>query len=262
MKLGIITGHDRKGIKQVRELGLEYAEFDVNGDDVSYVTNNIKDIKAAMAEYGVGICAVGRWGRNRLNADLSVNAKEQKDEFDLIDFCAATGCGVYICGVNYVESFSYYANVTAAINYIQSLIDYSGGRVKICTYNCHWNSYIDKPREWDIVQDHLKDLGIKYDPSHAINAGRDYLSELVKYGGRVYHVHLKGTINVDGIHVDDPPAGLDTVNWPAFLSILRKYGYNGVLSIEPHSETWQGDLGEKGLHYTIKYFKSLLFQDQ
>lgn len=262
MKLGIITSHDRAGLKRVKDLGLECAEFDINGDDVSYVTQNIDDIKAAMSEYGVGICAVGRWGRNRLNKDLSFNEKERKDECDLIDFCASTGCPVYICGVNYVEGFSYYSNITAAISYIQSLIDYAAGRVKICTYNCHWNSYIDNPREWDVVHGHIKELGIKYDPSHAINAGRDYLSEITGYGKRVYHIHLKGTINVDGVHVDDPPAGLDTVNWPAFLSIFRTYGYDGALSIEPHSGTWQGELGEKGLRYTIKYFKSLLFETE
>lgn len=261
MKLGIITSHDRTGIKQVADLGLKYAEFDVNGDDVSYLAKNLDDIKAAMAEYGVSIAAVGRWGRNRLNSDLTVNQKEQKDEFDLIDFCRQVGCPVYITGMNYVKDKSYFANVSAAIGYIKSLIDYAGGDVKICTYNCEWNNYIDKKHEWDIVHDHLKELGIKYDPSHAINGGRDYMDEIVNYGSRVYHIHLKGTINSGGIHLDDPPAGMDMINWPAFVSVFRRFGYDGVLSIEPHSATWTGELGEKGLKYTIKYFKSLLFED-
>jgi sugar phosphate isomerase/epimerase len=77
----------------------------------------------------------------------------------------------------------------------------------------------------------------------------------------VYHIHLKGTINSGGIHLDDPPAGMDMINWPAFVSVFRRFGYDGVLSIEPHSATWTGELGEKGLKYTIKYFKSLLFED-
>ncbi|NLN56246.1 MAG: sugar phosphate isomerase/epimerase [Clostridiales bacterium] len=261
MKLGIITSHDRTGIKQVADLGLKYAEFDVNGDDISYLTGNEEGIKAAMGEFGVEIAAVGRWGRNRLNSDLTVNTKEQKDEFDLIDFCVNVGCPVYITGINYVNGFSYYSNVSAAIGYIKSLIAYANGKVKICTYNCEWNSYVDKPREWDIIHDHIKELGIKYDPSHAVNAGRDYMAEIVKYGNRVYHIHLKGTINSNGIHLDDPPAGMDMINWSAFVSVFRRFGYDGVLSIEPHSATWTGELGEKGLKYTIKYFKSLLFEE-
>jgi sugar phosphate isomerase/epimerase len=59
--------------------------------------------------------------------------------------------------------------------------------------------------------------------------------------------------------VDDPPAGMDSINWGALLSVLRKYRYDGMLSIEPHSETWQGELGEKGIRFTIEYFKKLLF---
>jgi sugar phosphate isomerase/epimerase len=259
MKLGIITGHDRAGLKWVKDLGLEYGEFDVNGDDVKYVTDNIKDIKAAMTEYGVGISAVGRWGRDRLNKDLTVNEKERNDEYDLIDFCEKVGCPVYICGVNYVEGFSYYSNISAAINYIQSLVDYAAGREKICTYNCSWNSYIDKPHEWDIIHGHIKELGIKFDPSHTVNGGRDYMQEAVNYGNRFCHVHLKGTINVDGKRVDDPPAGLDSINWGALLSVLRYHKYAGMLSIEPHSETWQGEIGEKGVRFTIEYFKKLLF---
>ena len=52
---------------------------------------------------------------------------------------------------------------------------------------------------------------------------------------------------------------MDMINWGALLSILRKYNYRGMLSIEPHSATWQGELGEQGLKYTIDYFKKLLF---
>lgn len=260
MKLGIIApSHDKNGLEYAKKLGLSHAEFDINGDDVTYVTKNAGPLKQASEELGVSVCAVGRWGRPRINADLSVNSKELDDEKALIDFCAYVGCPVYICGVNYVEDQSYFSNITAAIGYIKTLMDYAGGRVKICTYNCDWHNYINKPHEWDIVHEHLKGLGIKYDPSHCINGGRDYMSEIVKYGDKVYHIHLKGTINVNGVHFDDPPAGLDTVNWGAFLSVFRKYGYDGVLSIEPHSATWQGELGEKGVRYTVEYFKRMLF---
>lgn len=259
MKLGIICpSHNAQGIQYARKFGLDYAEFDINADDISYL--NIPEIEKAMKEYNVSLGAVGRWGRNRIEKDGTFNKKEQKDEFTLIDMCAKLGCPVYITGINYVDELTYYENITAAINYLQELIRYADGRVKIAVYNCHWNNYIDKPREWDIVCDHIKELGIKFDPSHTVNGGRDYMYEAVNYGKRFYHVHLKGTINVNG-RVDDPPAGLDSINWGALLSVLRKYRYDGMLSIEPHSENWQGELGEKGIRFTIEYFKKMLFID-
>ena len=116
MKLGIIApSHDRNGLLYAKNYGLSYAEFDINGDDVTYVTSNAEAFKNDIRELGVSICAVGRWGRPRINADLSFNAKELADEKALIDFCAYVGCPVYICGVNYVEGQSYLSNVNAAV---------------------------------------------------------------------------------------------------------------------------------------------------
>ena len=256
MKLGIIANpHNESGIKRVADLGLKYAEFDVN-EDVSNI--NPDEIKNALLKYGVKMGAVGRWGTNRINPDGSINEKEQKDEFFLIDFCRKIGCPVYITGCNYIKERSLFENYTSAVNYIKTLVDYAGEDVKICTYNCDWNNYLYDKNAWDIVNAHLG-IGIKYDPSHCINRGGDYIKEITDYGDKVYHIHLKGTINVGGVRIDDPPAGLDSVNWGLFLSVFQKYGYDGMISIEPHSATWQGELGEKGILYTINYFKNMPF---
>jgi hypothetical protein len=84
-----------------------------------------------MSEYKVSLDAVGRWGRNRIEKDGSFNKKEQQDEFALIDMCDKLNCPVYITGINYVKELSYYENITAAIRYIQELIGYAAGRVKM-----------------------------------------------------------------------------------------------------------------------------------
>ena len=108
MKLGIIAGHDPAGIKYVRDLGLGYAEFDVNGDDISYLTAPEKSdaVLDAMKKYDVKLGAVGRWGRNRINNDGTICEKERQDEYALIDLCKKLDCPVYICGINYVEGLS------------------------------------------------------------------------------------------------------------------------------------------------------------
>ena len=76
--------------------------------------------------------------------------------------------------------------------------------------------------------------------------------------GDVARTLVKHELAVNGVHVDDPPAGLDQINWRALLALLYKAGYAGNLSIEPHSSTWQGDLGERGLDLTIRYMRSLM----
>jgi len=114
MKLGIISPtHDEAGIKKIKDLELDFAEFDVNADDISYLKTD--EIKRALSKYGVTLGAVGRWGRNRIESDGSFNKKEQEDEFSLIDFCKTLKCPVYITGINYIDTLSYYGNITAAI---------------------------------------------------------------------------------------------------------------------------------------------------
>ena len=46
--------------------------------------------------------------------------------------------------------------------------------------------------------------------------------------------------------------------FPTEMAILYKFGYDGGLSIEPHSSVWKGDLGERGIDYTIRFMKQYL----
>lgn len=56
MKLGMISpSHDAAGIQRIKALGLDYAEFDVNADDISYL--NRAEIRKALSETGVKLGA-------------------------------------------------------------------------------------------------------------------------------------------------------------------------------------------------------------
>ena len=204
------------------------------------------------------IGAVGRWGSERISKE-GICSDELNLECRLIDASARLGCGVYITGCNFVDELSYYENCTLAISYFEKLIAYGREKgVKISTYNCRWNNFVCDPMAFTLIHGYLKDLYIKYDPSHCVYAGGDYLQEARDWGDRFLHVHLKGSLVVDGERYDDPPAGMDQTNWGAFLAILYAKGYDKGLSIEPHSANWTGELGEKGIDATIRYFRNLL----
>ena len=67
-----------------------------------------------------------------------------------------------------------------------------------------------------------------------------------------------GDFAADRRYYDNPPAGIDSINWRAFFAVLYQHDYDGYLAIEPHSMTWQGEKGEKGVKYTIKYIRDLM----
>lgn len=257
MKLGMITWIKEEEFKNAKNRGLEFIELDVNERDHEFL-DNLANIKEYSNQYEMPIQAIGRWGKDKINSN-GILEEELSIEKKLIDAAKELNCGIYMTGCNYIEELSYYENCMLAIEYLKKLVEYgSKAGVKIATYNCRWNNFIHSEKAWNIIHAQIKDLYIKYDTSHCIYAGGDYLKETRDWSERFAHVHIKGALVIGGERFDDPPAGLDQTDWQSFLAILYAKGYNGGLSLEPHSFYWQGDLGEKGLEYSIRYMKQLM----
>lgn len=266
MKLGIIrdfeaNNWDEAIFQSVQQRGLEFIELCINYDrNVEDYIHNNEALLANLQKYNLAIGSVGRWGAERILPEGEINPTVLKDEEKLIRWCREIGCGVYVTGCNEIEGRSFYQNCSSAIQYFSKLLEFGKEYgVKIAVYNCRWNNFVHSDPAWEVIHGHLPELCIKYDCSHTVCAGGDYMSETVKWGKRFAHVHIKGTIVVNGEHVDDPPAGLDMINWPQYMGLLYAVGYNGGLSIEPHSSTWRGELGEKGIDFTVQYFKERIF---
>jgi sugar phosphate isomerase/epimerase len=253
MKIGMISLPNEESFKNAAELGLEFLEFCINvNTDVGEFFSNTVSIKQWIEKYGVSVGSIGRWGSDRIDSEGKIINEELEDSYKLIDAARELNCNNFVCGCNYIQELSYYENCNAAIEYFSKLIEYGKSKgVNISTYNCDWNNFVDNSMSWTVIHGYLKDLGIKFDPSHSRYAGRDYLKEMRDWGERFYHIHIKGSLIIDGVRLDDPPAGLDQTDWGTFMSVLYAKNYKGGLSIETHSLVWKGELGKKGIEFTI-----------
>lgn len=263
MELGIIArtwGEEPFAMAKAR--GLSFLEYCVN------VNSNYPDFENASdaildfsKKYGIKIGSIGRWGADKITPEGQIIEEELALAYRYIDQCVKLGSPVYVTGCNYVEGLSYYQNITCAIAFFKKVVEYASGKgVKVALYNCDWNNFLCCDPAWDLILGEIPELGIKFDPSHSRYGGRDYLAELAKWVKRVYHVHIKGSLIIDGKRFDDPPAGLDQTDWGSLMAVLYAGGYDGGLSIEPHSGVWlSGGLGESGVDYTVKYMKKLIF---
>lgn len=270
MRLGIIAAPVEESFKMAAGKGLDFLEFCINGNqnpeknstqNVEELSQNVENLKRWMDQYNVAVGSIGRWGPDRIDTEGNIIQSELEASKKLIDVASLVGCDNYVCGCNYVETLSFYQNCTSAIQYFSELIEYGKSKgVLISVYNCRWNNFVVEPVAWNIILGHLKELGIKFDPSHCIYAGGDYLKEMRDWGHRFNHVHIKGSLRIEGKRFDDPPAGLDETNWGAFMAVLYAVKYNRGLSIEPHSANWKGELGEWGVDFTVEYMKKLLFK--
>lgn len=257
MKLGIIQDWSEEGFRYAASKGLDGVEYCVNGRySADEFASQAPQIRAWSEQYGVAVGSMGRWGMVRIDDDGKPIPQAMHDDKTLIDAASAIGCPVYNVGCNRAKNLSFAENCDAAVRYFGALLDYAEGKnVRIAVFNCDWDNFVVSPNEWQYVLGRLPKLGIKYDTSHCIGRRGDYLKEMRDWGERIYHFHVKGSSYIDGEHYDDPPAGLDDVNWGAVFNLLYTKGFDGMASIEPHSDKWTGARGQWGVDFTIRFIR-------
>ncbi len=259
MRLGRINNNfTAEGFALTKAEGLDFCEICCNfAEDAQKLIDAKESVKELVNSTGIEVSCVGRWNHD-LNEHGSINEEKLAQYIELMEAAIYLGAKTFVCGCNYDKDISLYRNYTNAIYMFKKLVEKANGRIKIAVQNCHWNNFIVSPKQWEVVLGEIPELCIKYDASHTYLRNEDYIAELSNWGDRVAHVHIKGIIQAGKIGVDSPPAGMDDLRWEPIFALLYASGYDGDLSIEPHSKVWQGELGEAGIRYTRDFIRKFM----
>ena len=260
MKLGIIaTKVNEEAFRRAKDYGLDFVEFTINGgNDGAELFDQMDSVKKWMKEYHLEVGSIGRWKTDEQLPDGTLNPFEVEMAKKLMDACHELDCPTYVCGCNYQDTRTLYQNYTTAIDFFSRVLEMAPAGLNVADYNCHKGNFVIAPEQWRVVLGHLPELKIKYDPAHAFDFGRDPMEELAEWGDRVVHMHLKGSLFVNGKRIDDTPCGLDQTNWKGMLGILYAKGFDGTMAFEPHGDVWTGDREAAGVRYTVKYMREIM----
>jgi len=264
MRIGRIqSDYTAAGFDLVKNTNLEFMEICCNNrEDEQKLIANKGNIKAEIARTGIDVSCIGRWNHD-VNVGRKIDEKKKQGYLDLLDAAIELGAKTFVCGCNYADEVSLYKNYTLALDFFSQITERakaSESDIKIAIQNCHWNNFIVSPEEWKVILGENPDLWLKYDASHAYNRNADYLAEMSDYGEKIAHFHIKGTTHAGSKAVSDPPAGMDDLQWGSIFSILYARGYDGDLSIEPHSKIWRNELGAAGVEFTRQFIQKYVLR--
>jgi len=262
MRIGFIGEISEEDLKFASEHGFASIELVRDSFDEGQLAAKERQRKL-LREYGIDVSAIGLWRRNPIHPDPEVRGRCHKELRRIIEYAGFLEAPVVITsgGVNPAKSVSECA--ADLVEAFKPILSYAKNRgVRLALYNCRGNgekaNFAHGPEAWNPVFKALPDLGIKYDPSHPYYEGKDYLREMRDYGDHIYHVHAKGALTIGGRRFEDPPAGMDDINWGKVMAILYHHGYRGDISIEPHSPTWKGEMRYKCILLAQNHLKPFI----
>lgn len=239
------------------------------GVDIAELAAQVKDI---VAPTGQGISALG----------LYCNPIAYPDHIDNLKLCIDNA---HLFGTNIVSTFAGALpgeSVDAAMPIYKKVFgeigQYAADRgVSIAFENCPmggtWNhntcNIAYSPRAWEMMFDavNLDNIGLEWEPAHAISQLIDPIAQLRKYVGKVFNVHGKDTtLDMDGIRSEGILCGKDfapnrfpgfgDTNWRDVFYILRMAGYQGDVCIEGyHDAAYKDEWEMVGQLHALKYLK-------
>jgi len=247
LKIGVMMslGHDvREEIKKVHDLGLTSCQLGCWAPEY-YNDENLAAVKSATKEFGVEVSAIWagypgtvHWNFTEGPATIGLVPPETRDVrvaalIKGAEFAAELGVPAAITHAGFIPENPkdpLYAGTVEALAKVAKRCKELG--IFFC-FETGQETPITLLRAMKDIG--LDNLGVNFDPANLLMYGKaNPVDALDILGPYVKGVHAK-----DGEYPTDPmnlgvekPLGQGRVNFPLFVSKLKSFGYEGVLTIE------------------------------
>ncbi len=253
MKLGMFFSHIHTVVEQgmatcidnalemIAPYGIEYV--DISGADIG-VKHSIKHIKASIDNNGIKTSTVFYvapfdWKNENI---LNIFKEQTKRQ---LEYCAYLETDIFMAVPNIIDV---HKSVCERVECQKKIIEYlnqtalMSREYNISTvvenFSDHTNPY-SKLEDFEIIFNNTTDVGYVLDTGNFWFSDVNYLDAYEKYHSITKHIHLKdicpnenGYFNVNGRCADISFIGSGVIDLKKLSERLKKYNYNGVLSIE------------------------------
>jgi sugar phosphate isomerase/epimerase len=255
MQLGFLTDGRVEDVAFAVAEGFDCLELALFGD-----TPLFQDASAfanALKQHRIPVAAVSIFGQNYFDVEKGNAARERLRR--VIDLTATLESPLVVFGTGTAPGSSHREKaMNGAAAHAPQIAEARDRGIMSAFYNCHWENWLDRPDAWEVTMPKMESVGIKFDPSHPFQAGRDWKSELVAAGPHLKHAHAKDVLEVGGKFLADPNPGLGSIRWEEFFGILYHVGYDGAVCIEPHSAIYTGPRRYEFLRLSKRYLRQFI----
>lgn len=254
-----------------------YERFEL-GFHMEYYGVDIKDLAPRLldmiAPTGQKISALGLYCNPLQYEEHKENLKYAIDNVHLF------GTDLVCTFAGALEGQSVDASMPVFKTVFTELAQYAADRgVRIAFENCpmggSWRNetcnIAHNPNAWDMMFSEVPydNIGLEWEPAHAIKQLIDPIAELKKYVGKVFSVHGKDTtVDWDAIRhqgfdlysgktfCPDRMPGFGDTNWRDVFYVLHRGGYEGDVNIEGyHDNVYNGDWELTAQMHGLNYLK-------
>lgn len=236
-----IDANIEKQFETLNTLGIKYFEArGVNGKNISELDDiELKNLKNMMEQYNISVSSIGSpIGKIKISDDFDAHFKLFMRVVDIAKYLDS----------KYIRIFSFYPpdgkNIADyrddVLNRLEKMVEYAEKENVILLHENEKDIYGDTAIRCKDLFDNIKSDYFKgvFDPANFVQCGETtYPDAWQMLKEHIVYVHIKDAKNVSG---DVVPAGYGDGHLAKIINELKKDGYKGFLSLEPHLGTFCG----------------------
>lgn len=199
--------------------------YDSTQDQINDIIDKFRD--GGITVYGVGV----------------VYMKNEQEVDRAFRYAGMAGVKTIICAPDY-----------ALLPYVNEKVKSADYRLAIHNHGPDNPLYPNATDIWNHIKDLDQKIGICIDIGHTLRYGDDPAKDILRYGTRIYDVHIKDVdkASKEGKTVE---MGRGLIDIPSVVAALRKIKYSGSCSLE-----FEKDMTDPlaGITESIGYFKGVM----
>jgi len=253
MKSGVFLSHINKIVEQgdaksqedalhlLAGKGLECV--DVDGTSIG-LNCNIETLKKNLDESGIDVCSIYypanfEWEDKTAISNFKEKTKRQ------FEYCAYLGADMFMPVPNVPANNS---DENRRMECQKVIIEYLNemavlgkeyGVITVMENFSRYSNPYSKAEDFDVIFSNTSEVDFVLDTGNFWFCNDNFLEVYEKYHNKTKHVHLKditpnenGFLNINGKSADSNDVGSGIIDFPELFKKLKKYKYDGAVSIE------------------------------